>query len=154
MSQPNTKVVLLGTGNPNPDPNHSGPSLAIIVGENPYIIDCGPGLIRQAASLTPRYGGNISALDLKNIKRTFITHLHSDHTIGYPDLILTPWVMGRDEPLEVYGPEGTKKLTRYILKAYKDDIEHRLNGLEPASRNGWRVNAHEITEGLIYSDNY
>jgi len=91
-----TKVVLLGTGNPNPDPEHSGCSVAIIAGGTPDIVDFGPGLIRQAAALSPAYGGKLEALDVENIKHAFLTHLHSDHTIGYPDLILTPWVKGRD----------------------------------------------------------
>ena len=78
--------------------------------------------------------------------------MHSDHTIGYPDLLLTPWVMGRDEPLEVYGPKGLKKLTQNIMKAYQDDIQYRLDGLEPANDDGWQVNYHEITNGLIYKD--
>jgi len=147
-----TKVVLLGTGTPNPDPNHSGCSVAIVVGDTPYIVDFGPGLIRKAAELSPRYGGNINALSVKNIKRAFLTHLHSDHTTGYPDLILTPWVMGRNEPLEVYGPEGIKKMTDNILAAYEADIKYRLYGLEPANNLGWRVNAHEINEGMVYKD--
>ena len=152
MSFHKTQLVLLGTGNPNPDPLHSGPSAAIIVNETPYIIDFGPGLIRQAAALTPRYGGNIPSLECRNLKRAFLTHLHSDHTIGYPDLILTPWVMERDEPLEVYGPEGTERLTRHLLEAYRDDIQYRLYGLEPANNQGWRVNVYEISEGLVYTD--
>ena len=147
-----TQVVLLGTGNPNPDPQHSGPSVAIIVNETPYIVDFGPGLIRQAAALSPRYGGKIKALDVKNIKLAFLTHLHSDHTTGYPDLILTPWVMGRDEPLIVYGPEGIVEMTKNILKAYKEDIKYRLYGNQPANNQGWRVKTHEIKEGIIYQD--
>ncbi len=149
-----TKVVLLGTGNPNPDPEHSGCSIAIIVNEIPYIVDFGPGLIRNASKLSTRYGGKINALNVKNIKIAFLTHLHSDHTVGYPDLILTPWVMGRDEPLEVYGPEGIKAMTKHILEAYKDDIKYRLYGLEPANNQGWKVNAHEIEEGIIFKDKY
>jgi len=147
-----TTVVLLGTGTPNPDPEHSGCSLAIVVNDTPYIIDFGPGLIRQAAKLSPRYGGQIPGLAVKKIKRAFLTHLHSDHTTGYPDLILTPWVMGRDEPLSVYGPEGTAQMTKHILKAYQEDIRYRLYGLEPANDEGWRVKAHDISEGLIYRD--
>lgn len=147
-----TKVVLLGTGNPNPDPEHSGCSVAIIVNDTPYIVDFGPGLIRKAAQMSPGYGGNIEALSPRNIKRAFLTHLHSDHTTGYPDLILTPWVMGRDEPLQVYGPEGLKKMTDNILEAYEDDIKYRLYGLEPANDRGWRVIASEIEEGLVYED--
>ncbi len=147
-----TTVVLLGTGTPNPDPSHSGGSVAIIVDETPYIIDFGPGLIRNAARLSPRYGGDITALTVKNIKKAFLTHLHSDHTTGYPDLILTPWVMGRDAPLEVYGPEGIRKMTDHILLAYEEDIKYRLYGQEPANDQGWRVNTHEITEGVVYAD--
>ena len=147
-----TKVVLLGTGTPNPDPEHSGCSVAIVVNETSYIVDFGPGLVRQAAALSPRYGGTMKALDVKNMKKAFLTHLHSDHTVGYPDLILTPWVEGRNEPLEVYGPEGIKEMTEYIIKAYQDDIKYRLYGLQPANNQGWRVKAHEITEGIIYED--
>lgn len=147
-----TKVVLLGTGNPNPDPDHSGPSVAIVVSDTPYIIDFGAGIVRRAAAMSPRFGGKIEGLRTKNLKKAFLTHLHSDHTTGYPDLILTPWVMGRDEPLEVYGPEGLKDMTENILKAYQEDIKYRLYGLQPANNQGWRVNAHEIKEGLIYKD--
>ena len=148
-----TKVVLLGTGTPNPDPNHSGCSVAIVANDTPYIVDFGPGIIRRAASMSPRYKGPIKALQVKKITRAFLTHLHSDHTVGYPDLILTPCVMGRNTPLEVYGPEGIKEMTKYILKAYQEDIRYRLYGLEPADNQGWRVNTHEIIkEGTIYKD--
>lgn len=148
-----TKLVMLGSGNPNPSPNRSGSALAIVVKEQAYIIDFGAGLVRQAAALSPRYGGNIKALDVKNIRTAFLTHLHSDHTVGYPDLILTPWVMGRNAPLNVYGPEGLNKMTKHILEAYNDDIKYRLYGAEPANNQGWRVNSHEFfKEGVIYTD--
>ena len=149
-----TKIAFLGTGTPNPDPKHSGNSAAVIVNDTPYIVDCGPGLIRHAAALSPRYGGNIKALNIENIKRVFITHLHSDHTTGFPDLLFTPWVEGRDEPLQVYGPEGTKNMAHHILKAYQEDIRVRLYGLESANNRGWRVDTHEIKEGIIYKDRH
>lgn len=148
-----TKVVFLGTGNPAPDPQRSGNSIAVVINDKKsYIVDFGPGLVRRAAALSPKYGGTIEALAVENLKTAFLTHLHSDHTAGYPDLILTPWVMGRDEPLEVYGPEGIQEMTKHILEAYKEDIRVRLYGIEPANNQGWRVNAHEIKEGLIYAD--
>lgn len=152
MKNSRTKIIFLGTGTPNPDPEHLGASLVILVDEKPYLVDFGAGLVRQAARLTRRYGGAYPALEARNFKTAFLTHLHSDHTVGYADLILTPWVMERDAPLEVYGPEGTKKMTEHILKAYEDDIHYRLYGLEPANNQGWRVNAREIAEGLIYKD--
>lgn len=152
MNSSRTKIILLGTGNPNPDPHHSGCSLLILVDERPYIVDFGTGLVRQAAALTPEYGGTIKELDIKNLTIAFLTHLHSDHTIGYPDLILTPWVMGRETPLKVYGPKGIKEMTEHILEAYRDDINYRLCGLEPANNQGWRVNTHEISDGTIFEE--
>jgi len=152
MSSSRTKVILLGTGNPNPDPKHLGCSLIILVDETPYVVDFGAGLVRQAAALTPEYGGVIEELDIKKLAIAFLTHMHSDHTIGYPDLILTPWVMGRETPLEVYGPDGVIEMSENILKAFQDDIKYRIYGLEPANNEGWRVNAHEIREGIVYED--
>jgi len=148
-----TKLVILGSGNPNPSPFQSGCSMAVIVHDTPYIVDFGPGLIRRAAALSPTFGGKLKGLEVKNIKRAFLTHLHSDHTTGYPDLILTPWVIGRNEPLEVYGPEGIQEMTSHILKAYAEDIRYRVYGSEPANDQGWRVNVHEILkEGVVYKD--
>ncbi|MCK4835713.1 MAG: MBL fold metallo-hydrolase [Candidatus Aminicenantes bacterium] len=147
-----TRVAFLGTGTPNPDPKHSGNSVAIVVNGTPYLVDFGPGLIRQAAALSAEYGGDIEGLNVINIRRAFLTHLHSDHTTGFPDLILTPWVMGRCEPLVVYGPEGLKKMAEHILEAYAEDIRIRLYGCEQANNQGWRVIANEIEEGIIYKD--
>ncbi len=124
----------------------------ILVDKQPYIVDFGAGIVRQVAALTPEYGGPVKELDIKNLSIAFLTHMHSDHTIGYPDLILTPWVMEREMPLEVFGPDGLVEMTENILKAYRDDIKYRLYGLEPANNEGWRVNAHEISEGLVYKD--
>ena len=152
MNSSRTKLIFLGTGTPNPDPKHLGASIIILVDETPYPVDFGAGLVRQAASLTSRYGGSIEVLKIKNLKTAFLTHMPSDHTVGYPDLILTPWVMGRDTPLEVYGPDGIEEMTVNLLEAYRDDIKYRLYGLEPANNKGWRVNAHEIKEGVIYED--
>lgn len=150
MKPSRTKVILLGTGNPNPDPNHQGCSLIILVDETPYVVDFGAGLVRQAAALTPEYGGNLIELQIPHLKTAFLTHMHSDHTTGYPDLILTPWVMGRDAPIEVYGPDGIAAMTGLILQAYEKDIHYRINGLERGNDQGWRANAHTIREGVIY----
>ena len=148
-----TKLVMLGTGNPNPSPEQSGCALALIVNDTPYIVDFGPGLIRKAASLTSQYGGPLEKLEIHELKTAFLTHLHSDHTIGYPDLIFTPWVMGRDLPLSVYGPTGIASMTNHILEAYGEDIRYRVYGTEPTNDQGWRVNCYEFDrEGEIYRD--
>jgi len=89
-----TLVVLLGTGTPRPFPDRSGPATAIVVGDKAYLIDFGPGVVRRAAAAA---AGGTPALEPTKLTIAFLTHLHSDHTAGYPDLIFTPWVMGRNE---------------------------------------------------------
>jgi ribonuclease BN (tRNA processing enzyme) len=140
---------LLGTGTPNADPDRSGPSVAIIAGGQPYLVDFGPGVVRRAAAA--RRAG-IEALAVNKLNRAFVTHLHSDHTAGYADLIFTPWVLERKEPLEVYGPKGLKAMTDHLLKAYAEDIRVRLYGGEPSNKTGYRVNPHEVKPGVIYRD--
>jgi ribonuclease BN (tRNA processing enzyme) len=145
-----TQVVLLGTGNPQPDPDRSGPATAIVVNGSAYLVDFGPGVVRRAAAAYR--DKDIAALDPVKLNTVFVTHLHSDHTAGYPDLILTPWVMGRTAPLEVYGPKGLRNMTDHILAAYQEDIKIRSDGMEHAPRDGWKVNVHEIKAGVVYKD--
>ena len=144
------RVVLLGTGTPTADPERSGPSLAIIVNNTSYVVDCGPGVVRRAAAAAAKYG--IPSLRPAGLNHLFITHLHSDHTAGYPDFILTPAVLRRKGPLEVYGPMGLQSMTDHLLKAYAEDIDLRINGLEHGKPSGYKVNVHEVTQGVIYRD--
>jgi ribonuclease BN (tRNA processing enzyme) len=136
-----TQVVVLGTGTPLPDPERSGPAVAVVVNNVAYLVDCGAGVVRRAAAA---YKAGISALDVPKLKIVFITHLHSDHTLGYPDLIFSPWVMERTEPLTAYGPRGLRAMTAHIEKAWQEDIRVRTQGLEKANRTGYRVLVHEI----------
>jgi ribonuclease BN (tRNA processing enzyme) len=150
---PKTQVVLLGTGTPNPDPDRSGPATAIVVNGTPYLIDFGPGVVRRAAAGARK---GVSGLSVVNLRVAFLTHLHSDHTAGYPDLILTPWAVGRKRPLEVYGPQGLKAMTEHILEAYREDIRIRRRdkevlGVSDQAR-GYEVRAHEIRPGVVYKD--
>jgi ribonuclease BN (tRNA processing enzyme) len=147
-----TRIVLLGTGNPAPDPDRSGPATAIVVNDTAYLIDFGPGVVRRAKAAAVARG--IKALEPTNLRVAFVTHLHSDHTAGYPDLIFTPWTIGRRVPLEVYGPTGLKAMTEHILEAYRVDIETRTNpdGNQHSFPDGYKANAHEIKAGVIYKD--
>ena len=147
-----TQVVLLGTGNPGPTPERSGPATAIIVNGEPYLVDFGAGVVRRAAAARQK---GITALNPTNIRHAFVTHLHSDHTVGYPDLIFTPWVVGRKGPLEIYGPRGIKAMTNHVLAAWAEDIKIRNGPLERTimDANGYRVNAHEVSPGMVYQDN-
>jgi ribonuclease BN (tRNA processing enzyme) len=146
-----TRVVMLGTGTPRPDPDRAGPATAIVVDRTPYLIDFGAGVIRRA---TAAFEKGVEAIGFGgvNIHAAFLTHLHSDHTIGYPDLIFTPWVMGRQQPLSVYGPKGLGAMTEHILAAWQVDIDGRTKGINRHNTTGYAVQAHEIVPGTVYRD--
>ena len=136
-----TQVVVLGTGTPLADPERSGPAVAVVVNGAAYLVDCGPGVVRRAAAAEK---AGIKALAVDKLKIVFITHLHSDHTLGYPDLIFSPWVLDRHEPLEAYGPRGLNRMTQHIEAAWGEDVRLRLHGMEEANATGYKVNVHEI----------
>lgn len=149
ISQTKTTVVLLGTGMPRPSMTASGPATAVVVegqggggaggqgrsGSHVFLVDAGSGVERQLS------GAN---LPIDGVDAVFITHLHSDHTLGYPDLIFTSWVMGRKAPLQVYGPHGLQRMTDHLIEAYSEDIEVRTEGLAHQTADGWRVDVHEV----------
>lgn len=139
--QPQTQIILLGTGTPYPDPNASGPATAIVVGKRVFLFDAGAGVMRRM---------NAAGLPISGPEAVFITHLHSDHTLGYPDLILTSWIMRRASPLPVYGPHGLQRMTRHLLAAFAEDIQIRTHGLEREVPGGYRVKVHEINVGVVY----
>src|SRR6476660_9875686 len=116
-----TQIILLGTGTPYPDPHASGPATAVVVGKRVFLFDAGVGVMRRM---------NAAGLPISGPEAVFITHLHSDHTLGYDDLILTSWIMRRVSPLQVYGPRGLQRMTNFLLAAYSEDIEIRTHGLE------------------------
>jgi ribonuclease Z len=138
-----THVVLLGTGTPNADPARSGPAVAIIVDSNTYIVDAGAGIVRRAAA---------AKIAMPSLRIAFITHLHSDHTVGLPDLMLSPWVLGRTMPLDVYGPPGTTAMVDHLQAAYAEDIDIRLHGGEPSNKTGYGGRGHDVAVGVIYRD--
>jgi ribonuclease BN (tRNA processing enzyme) len=145
-----SRVVMLGTGTPNADPDRYGPAVAIVVDDATYLVDFGVGVVRHAAA-AERSG--IKALAATNLTHAFATHLHSDHTLGLADLILTPWILDRPTPVTLYGPRGLRAMTDHLLAAYADDVRIRTRGGEPKHRHDPRiVNVHEITPGIVYRD--
>ena len=153
-----TKLVMLGTGNPSPNPNRFGPAMVVLVDDVPYLIDCGVGVVRRWAAAIRANKLSARATDLKTV---FVTHLHTDHTLGYAELIFTPWTnqpvgsAAASRPIDVYGPKGLSAMTNHLIAAYADDIRVRTS--EGGSRNraggtGPVVNSHEITPGIVYKD--
>ncbi|HEX7286428.1 MAG TPA: MBL fold metallo-hydrolase [Candidatus Angelobacter sp.] len=145
-----TQLVVLGTGTPVPSPDRSGPSVAVVVNGSAYLVDFGPGVVRRAAAAFREK--HIEALRPANLKIAFCTHLHSDHTAGLSDLFLTPAVIGRGAPLELYGPPGLEDMAKHVRAAYAKDIDLRIHGLERGNPSAYRSNVHEIKPGVVYKD--
>jgi ribonuclease Z len=137
------KVILLGTGYPRPDPDRAGPATAVVIGEKIFIVDVGRGVTRRFWA---------TGLPLKNIHAVFLTHLHSDHVSGLPDLFNTSWIFGRYAPFELYGPEGTRELAQSMLDFFAVDIPIRREQTEMHPGEGATVNTHILEEGVVYED--
>jgi ribonuclease Z len=111
------KVTLLGTGSPIPDPNRAGPSTLVQAGPVNLLFDCGRGVLMRlaAAGLFPGF-----------LHTVVLTHLHSDHTTDFNDLVTTRWAMSPGEdPLPVVGPPGTRDYVDRVLAMLRDDIGYR-----------------------------
>jgi ribonuclease Z len=109
-------------------------------------------VVRRAAEVSKEYGGPINALNVDQLGIAFLTHLHHDHSAGLPDLVYTSWTHGRENAFELYGPPGTAAMASNVAEAWQEDNRYRLYGLEPATPSGWKINAHEIEEGVVYRD--
>jgi len=137
------RVILLGTGYPRPDPERAGPATAVAVGERLFLVDAGRGVVlRLAATEYP----------LKAVRAVLLTHLHSDHTSGLPDLFATSWIFGRSAPLELYGPRGTRSAARALEQYFAADVHIRRDLVERLPAAGATIQAHEIEAGLVFED--
>ena len=136
-----TQVVILGTRTPVPDWERSGPSTAVIYDGEAYVFDAGGGMVQRAIEASKTLG--IEALYPTNIKHLFFTHLHSDHILDYPELVATYW-WRRTERLHVYGPKGTRRMTRGYYKFIAADIHIRTSGNQPVvDETMYRTRVHE-----------
>jgi ribonuclease BN (tRNA processing enzyme) len=148
---------MLGTGTPIPDPDRSGPATAIVVDSVAYLFDAGSGVVRRAAAagrngIRAFAGRTATAQPSPRFDRVFLTHLHSDHTLGLADVIFTPWIQGRRAPLDIYGPPGTRHLVSGILDAYSEDIAERVAASGGPSPEGWKAVVHEVSAGVVFQD--
>jgi ribonuclease Z len=141
---PRFEAILLGTGYPRPDPAHAGAAVAVIAGDKWFVVDAGRGATMRIAATELKYDG---------LAAVFLTHLHSDHTAGLPDLFNTSWQFGRKtRPLELYGPQGVERLRRGMLEFFAEDIHIRRDVMEKHPAAGARITTHVVHEGVVFDD--
>jgi ribonuclease Z len=139
------KVVILGAGGgPPADTQKYGPSILVEAGSEKLMFDCGRAAIIRLAEAGVRQ---------QEIDKIFLTHLHSDHILSIPDVLLTGWSSGRTTPLRIWGPSGTKKMMDNMIKAFDFDIHIRRDVDEKFSKEGIIATTTEIREGVVYEHN-
>ena len=141
------KVTLLGTGSPAPIVERFGPSTLVEAGTEKLVFDAGRGVTQRLWQLN---------IPLRAVTALFITHLHSDHVVGIPDLWLTGWTAPaygqRTTPFRVWGPRGTRDMMSHLRSAYAEDLRIRMED-ERLPPRGIAVEATDVTQGLIYQRN-
>ncbi|WP_210725823.1 MBL fold metallo-hydrolase [Modicisalibacter radicis] len=140
------KVTLLGTGSPNPSPDRFSQSILVEAGEQKLLIDLGRGVTIRLAQL---------GVPFSEIDASFITHMHSDHLTGLPDLWMTGWLAtpyaSRKEPMRLYGPKGTESMAANLTEAFAEDIRIRKLD-EELPPEGIAFDAKNITAGQVYNE--
>ena len=136
------EAILLGTGYPVPTPDRAGPSTAIVANGKYFVVDAGRAVTMRLAALKPR---------MPHVEAAFLTHLHSDHIDGLPDLFDTSWLLERRAvPFELYGPEGTRELSDAMIRFFAADIHIRRDLTEYQPAAGATVDTHIVREGIVY----
>ncbi len=137
------RVTLLGTGSPRPSVDRNGPAILVEVGGKILLFDSGRGVVQHLQQLDIR---------ISEIQQIFLTHLHSDHISALDDVWLTGWIYQRPQPLNIYGPKGTKSYIDHLQQAYSYDVQLR-NQHSGLGLNAGVVVTNEIKPGVIYSEN-
>ncbi len=139
---PTLQITLLGTGNPRPTAERFGPAILVEAGPLAILIDTGRGSTQRLFEIGQR--GLLTRIDA-----VFLTHLHSDHTVGLPDLFLTAWIFGRATPHAVYGPPGTAAMARHLEQAFAFDREVRARD-EGFPAAGATLDATDAAPGIVF----
>ena len=135
-------VTLLGTGSPTPSIDRFGPSILVQAGGNDLLFDCGRGASQRLLQL---------GISFSTVSRLFLTHLHSDHVVGIPDVWLTGWIRARVDPFQVWGPAGTTDMMAGLQDAFKFDIGVRKAD-EGLPANGIAVEAVDVKQGPVFDE--
>jgi ribonuclease Z len=145
-SDSSLRVMLLGTaGGPTFSAQRLGIATLVLAGPERLLFDCGRGLTTGMVALS---------INPADVTKVFLTHLHSDHIIGLPELYLAPWAsQGRSRPLQVWGPDGTRSMMKHLQEAFRFDIHIRRDVDEKYPADGIRVVATDIRQGIVHEAN-
>ena len=143
-----TQLVILGSGSPNAEADRVSSGLVIAVDNRPYLVDCGHGIVQRVVEASSASLINWSTVDLT---RLFVTHLHADHTVGLADLLFTPWIHGREQPVLAYGPQGLRDMVEHIQAAYQASTREHLSA-HPAPPGGYLADVRPVQAGQVYAD--
>lgn len=139
-----TRLILLGTGGgPRPRKASSGSSQVVVANGVPYVVDCGDGVARQLV---------FADVPLATLRHIFITHLHSDHTADYGNLIWLAWTAGLKSEVDAWGPPPLERMTKLFFEMNASDIDARIEseGRVPLAP---LVHVHELVNGgLVMED--
>ncbi len=142
-SQPGIRVTFLGTGTPAPNPRQFGQSILVEVGSTKLLFDCGRGCAHRL--------WNLGHQKLRDTSHLFLTHMHSDHTVGVADLYLNGWNLGRTKNLLIYGPAGADTLMKHIRLAYEEDVVIRADlQVHNVTREALNHQAIEVSDSEQY----
>ena len=141
------RVTLLGTASgPRAFVDKAGISTLVEAGGERLLFDAGRGSVQRLVQ---------AGFPMNAVTKLFLTHLHSDHVIGIPDLMLSPWAAApeRKVPLEIWGPDGTRDMMRHLEEAFAFDIHMRRDVDESFSPDGIKMVTHNIQPGKVYERN-
>jgi len=142
-SSPRMRAIVVGSGTPLADPERGGPATAVALGERVLLFDAGAGVLRglAAAGVSP-----------SRVEHVFVTHLHSDHTVGLDEILLGAWTVGRDRPLVVHGPAGIDAMVDGLRAAFAQDVAIRTGGLEGADARGSTAVTRVVQPGEVHRE--
>lgn len=154
-----TQVVILGSGTPVADGSRAGAGTAVIYDGTAYLFDVGGGVVQRMIEVSgvtgvraPENPEGVQALFPMVVDKLFLTHLHSDHILDFPELAGTLW-WRRKNQIDVYGPTGTQSMVDGYYKMLEVDTRLRIEGNQPVDKpENFQVKLKEYGENFTVED--
>lgn len=138
--EPAISVTLLGTAGPEYFPDRQGIATLVEANGQKLLFDVGRGTSQSLYE---------SRINPKDVSRIFLTHLHSDHIEGLPEVWMTPWfLLGRAHGFELWGPEGTQEMVDGMRLMFGHDLEKRVNKFNPIENLA--IDVHPLEDGVVF----